>query len=287
MRTNKFLRNVIVMAISLIAVTVFSGCGNNDDPKPDDNIVVESISLDNSTLTIAIGENATLVATTVPVNAKVTWTSSNANAAVDDNGKVTGKAEGTAIITAKAGDKTAECVVTVRGALINGVVWALKNVDDVGAFASTHESTGKFYQWNRKTAWNATGAVSGWDASVPTSTEWENEHDPSPTGWRVPTFTEIQKLLEESKVDRNWTAQNGVNGFKFKDKSNGASIFLPAAGHRLAGDGNLNEAGVTGSYWSNTTVDGFAYGFSFNEIAAQTEEYTQGNYGQSVRPVLK
>ncbi|MDE6554101.1 MAG: hypothetical protein K2K98_14245, partial [Muribaculaceae bacterium] len=35
-------------------------------------------------------------------------------ATVDENGMVTGIAEGTVVITAKAGDKTAECKVTVN-----------------------------------------------------------------------------------------------------------------------------------------------------------------------------
>ena len=47
----------------------------------------------------------------------VTWTSDKpAVATVDATGKVTAVAEGEATITAKAGDKTATCKVTVKAA---------------------------------------------------------------------------------------------------------------------------------------------------------------------------
>ena len=81
-------------------------------------VAVSSITLDKSSLELTEGETATLVATVKPDNATdktVTWTSDKASVAtVDASGKVTAKAEGTATITAKAGDKTATCSVTVK-----------------------------------------------------------------------------------------------------------------------------------------------------------------------------
>ena len=48
-------------------------------------------------------------------NKTVIWSSSNASvASVDANGTVTAVAEGSATITAKAGDKSATCTVTVK-----------------------------------------------------------------------------------------------------------------------------------------------------------------------------
>ncbi|MDR1698223.1 MAG: hypothetical protein LBR75_00145, partial [Prevotellaceae bacterium] len=43
-----------------------------------------------------------------------------------------------------------------KGAIINGVKWATRNVDMPGTFAETPESAGKLYQWNRNVAWNTT-----------------------------------------------------------------------------------------------------------------------------------
>ena len=81
-------------------------------------IPVQSVTLDKTTLELDEGETVTLHATVLPENAAdktVTWTSSNPSvASVDQNGKVTALQEGTAVITAKAGDKTATCSVTVK-----------------------------------------------------------------------------------------------------------------------------------------------------------------------------
>jgi uncharacterized protein (TIGR02145 family) len=283
------LRNVATMVACLAATTVFSGCDPKDEPNGGNNTAVESISLNKTELTIAIGESATLAATTVPANATVSWTSDNAHAVVDASGKVTGKAEGTAEITAKAGEKTATCTVTVRGALLNGVVWALRNVDAVGAFAVAPESTGKFYQWNRKVAWagtfNENQLISGWDASTPTGTEWAKANDPSPAGWRVPKLAEIEKLLDVAKVGRTWTAQNGINGYRFTDNTNGASIFLPAVGN--IDNGYHRHYGTDGYYWSATQVDEQSGKFlAFFEQFPQADNQYR-NYGLSVRSMLE
>ena len=79
---------------------------------------VERITLDKTELTIEVGESVYLIATIEPedaTNAEITWTSSDPGVAtVNALGKVTGISEGTAIITATAGDKSASCVVTVK-----------------------------------------------------------------------------------------------------------------------------------------------------------------------------
>ena len=83
-------------------------------------VPVASVELNQTTLELIAGKEATLTATVKPDNATnrtVAWESNATNVAtVDNNGKVTAKAEGTAIITAKAGDKTATCTVTVTKA---------------------------------------------------------------------------------------------------------------------------------------------------------------------------
>ena len=80
-------------------------------------IDVTSITLDHATLSLVKGEEKTLVATVKPDNATnktVTWSSSDGQIAeVDNSGRVTAVKSGTATITAKAGNKTATCVVTV------------------------------------------------------------------------------------------------------------------------------------------------------------------------------
>lgn len=80
-------------------------------------IDVTSITLDYTELSLVKGEERQLVATVRPDDATdktVTWSSSNLQVAkVDNKGTVTALRSGTAIITARADEKAAECKVTV------------------------------------------------------------------------------------------------------------------------------------------------------------------------------
>ena len=79
-------------------------------------VAVTAIHLDKDSLDLTEGDEATLTATVEPADATdktVTWASTDTKIATVANGKVTAVKEGTATITAKAGGKTATCVVTV------------------------------------------------------------------------------------------------------------------------------------------------------------------------------
>ena len=81
---------------------------------------VESVTLNKTELTLEIGGEETLTVTVAPDDATdkaVAWTSDNTAVATVENGKVTAVAAGKATITAKAGDKTASCSVTVNAAI--------------------------------------------------------------------------------------------------------------------------------------------------------------------------
>ena len=279
----------------LIAGILFHSCSESES-----SISVTGVSLDKQTLTLAVDEDYTLKATVLPNDATdptVTWTSSSTAIATVVNGKVTAVSQGTATITAKAGAQTATCVVTVlnsydEGVVINGVKWATCNIDVPGAFAAKPEDPGMFYQWNRKTAWAATGAVTGWDSSVPTGTTWEKANDPSPSGWRVPTVDEIDTLLDADKVSHEWTTTNGINGRKFTDKATGNSLFLPAAGCRLHNDGTLHISGSVGSYWIDTAqvinvseIESHCNYFGLSDWSWDDDDYR--SYSLSVRAVAK
>ena len=87
-------------------------------------VVVTSVTLDKTELSLKVGDEATLVATVSPENASdktVTWSTSDATVATINNGVVTALKIGSATVTAKAGDKTATCAVTVVATPVTSV----------------------------------------------------------------------------------------------------------------------------------------------------------------------
>ena len=84
---------------------------------PVTTIPVEQVILDQSTLSLTTGGTAALQASVLPADAtepRVTWTSSDQTVAVvDQAGLVTAVGPGTATITARAGEASAACTVTV------------------------------------------------------------------------------------------------------------------------------------------------------------------------------
>lgn len=193
---------------------------------------------------------------------------------------------------------------TKPGVLINGVYWASRNVAAPGTFATNAEDAGYFYQWNGTIGWPATGAIgsitptngtnlwnSAWNggfATASASDTWAIANDPSPAGYRVPTYAEIQTLLNTTYVSSTWTTQNGVSGYTFTDRTTGNSIFLPASGYRSGDSGTLGYAGSYGYYWSSTATaydTACAYCLRFNSSSALGGGYRA--YGVTVRPVAE
>ncbi len=110
----KALKYISILALALIELV---SC-----EKPPQEIVISSISLNQTSASLKVGETVTLTATVKPddaTNKTVTWSTSDASASVAtvENGVVTAKMIGTATITAKAGDKTATCAITVTSSV--------------------------------------------------------------------------------------------------------------------------------------------------------------------------
>ncbi len=74
--------------------------------------------------------------------------------------------------------------------------------------------------------------------------------------WRMPTLEEQKELL--NNCTWSWTTQNGVSGYKVTSKTNGNSIFLPAAGGRYGAD--LYDSSNRGCYWLSSLGGGGSYG---------------------------
>ncbi len=101
--------------------------------------------------------------------------------------------------------------------------------------------------------------------------------------WRMPTDAELTELREQCTW--TWTNQNGVNGYKVTSKSNGNSIFLPAAGYRY--DSSLYNAGSFGYYWSSSLYTDRPY-YAWYVVFYSGGVDGSNDYrfiGHSVRPV--
>ncbi len=107
-------------------------------------------------------------------------------------------------------------------------------------------------------------------------------------GWRMPTENEMRDLRNSEYCKWKWKKNyngSGVNGYEVKSKSNGNSIFLPAAGCRYYASLDYEES--LGYYWSsslNSSGSNGAYDLYF------TSGYIGGSsslryYGRSVRAV--
>ncbi|MBR5907619.1 MAG: Ig domain-containing protein [Bacteroidales bacterium] len=106
-----------VTAVAKGVSTITASCsGKTATCKVNVTVPVESVTLSQTSASLKVNETVTLTATVKPDDATdktVTWSTSDGSVATVSNGVVTAKKVGTATITAKAGDKTATCEITV------------------------------------------------------------------------------------------------------------------------------------------------------------------------------
>ena len=127
MKKGKWL--VVLMAIMMVfSLGIFActpatpGPGTGPSTQP-------SITLNQSNANLDLYDQIQLTATTTGVTGTVTWSSNNASvASVDNNGLVTTNAEGSATITATAGELSATCTVNVTNSYTAPVLEVLSNV---------------------------------------------------------------------------------------------------------------------------------------------------------------
>ena len=179
------------------------------------------------------------------------------------------------------------------------VKWATCNVG-----ATTPEGYGDYFAWGEKSpksnyAWSTYKYCSGSSSTltkyntdssrgtVDNKTTLDLSDDAARANWggswRMPTKAEQDEL--QDNCIWTWTTQNGVNGCKVTSKTNGNSIFLPAAGYR--GSASVLNGGSDGLYWSSSLYEGnpsYAYTLYFNSGYEYCRSYGR-NYGHKVRAV--
>ncbi len=277
-------------------------------------VPVSGVSLNQSSLILNVGDSYTLTATVTPfyaTNKDVTWSSSNTSVATVSKGTVKAIAEGTATITAKAGDKSATCMVTVEKKfepeavdLGLSVKWATCNVgakkpEEYGDFFAWGETEPKndyswsTYKWhngdyNLLTKYNTDSSY----GTVDNKTILDLSDDAASANWgaswRIPTRSEFQELIDNCTW--TWTSLEGRNGYRVTSNKNGNSIFLPAAGCYY--DTSLQAVGSRGNYWSSYLdpdypVSAWELLFYSSSLIMDSSHYYGDRrfFGQPVRPV--
>ena len=193
---------------------------------------------------------------------------------------------------------------------INGVTWAPFNAgySDVYPY-------GLLYQWHRKygqtyfgetpaptlpTSPVALSSISSftykdkfiislnspYDCCSAQQPSWSmiRAHNPCPEGWRVPTKTELQSLLDSGS---SWgVGPDGVPGRWFGENHAGTKdncVFLPAAGLRN-NSSNSNHRDDNGTYWS-TDIDVTNPATLYFDSSSTMMSKNYRAYGVSVRCV--
>ena len=168
---------VLIIALLAAAIVLTQNDNGSKDNGSSDVVSVKSIGLDRTDVTLGVGKSTTLSYTLKPSNAtnkSVSWSSDNpAIAVVDENGRVTAVAVGSAKIVVKTedGGKTASCNVTVPATAVSVTGLTLDQgtltmkVGDTASLAATvapSNATNKNVLWaseNKSVATVSNGAV--------------------------------------------------------------------------------------------------------------------------------
>ena len=189
--------------------------------------------------------------------------------------------------------------------LPSGIRWASCNVG-----ATTPEGYGYYFAWGeteskKDYSWETykyanvgeryhykftkycTDASSGDNGFIDNKTVLEPEDDAATANWgdvwRMPTDAEWTELREQCTW--TYTTLNGVYGYQVASKTNGNSIFLPAAGFRNGT--SLYLQGRRGYYSSSSLLENYSdnvWIVTFNHEEVYRHSNNRNN-GLSVRPV--
>ena len=190
--------------------------------------------------------------------------------------------------------------------LLSGLKWAKCNIGaeketdygDYFQWGSTKANTPDECTWEHapfnggNTSYNADAFNQVKDSVAPNGVlakEYDAASHIMGGDWRIPTEAEFQELL--SGTTNEWIANynsTGVNGRKFTSKTNGNSIFIPAAG--FCRNGSVDSVGRGGYVWGsslNTSSPYYTWSLYFLFSICSMGNDSSRYYGRTVRGVRK
>ena len=188
--------------------------------------------------------------------------------------------------------------------LPSGLLWASTNVgaekpEDFGLYFAWGETQGyegvtidKQFSWSDyKLCGGSSSTLTKYNnnssyGTVDNLTTLEQVDDAAYTSdntCRMPTRAELEELT--ANTTSTWETLNGVNGRRFTSKTNGNSIFVPAAGY--CSGGSVIHVGSLGYLWSSSLYksnprDGWCLYFNSDNVNVN---YFSRYFGFTVRAV--
>lgn len=197
-------------------------------------------------------------------------------------------------------------------ARINGKIWMRHNLGANTALnpdqnPSVQGLYGNLYKWGNiqsvATATTPEGTISNWSTIGNPRSSWNNgtedapvktPADPCPTGYRIPTATETQDLINSTTQSNigNWVASNtdfsSAKVFKSKTNNN-VQLNFPAAGYRHYLNGSLIGRGNNGYIWHSTLyTDTFPWrGLEYTTTGISILGAQSSEFARSVRCIAQ
>lgn len=194
----------------------------------------------------------------------------------------------------------------------------------VDPFTPNWELQGDYYQWGRnpscfgrdgvdasnpcsgavfgaKGPWGSSanednaGSIQNW-ATAPSNTAptnaWadgsKSAQDPCPQGFRVPTKTQLEALLNSSLNSYTFVGSWNPSSTNYSaGVLIGPALFLPMAGYRDLNDGRLNFRGSSVFLWSSTSTPSSGSWFVELQRNNSNSGTATGTYGHSVRCIAE
>ena len=155
--------------------------------------------------------------------------------------------------------------------------------------AQSEENKDKFYYTSVPPYdWSKVHKDDLWNSGTE-STPVKTEYDPCPEGWRVPTRVELYRLNNSYSSFMTVGDQKGryfCGDFTYLDSA--PQVFFPAAGRRNGHDGDANNRGYYGLYWSSEPNSLSYYAFNLNFLSGKVDISSSNGcraYGYFVRCV--
>ena len=163
--------------------------------------------------------------------------------------------------------------------LPSGTLWAKYNV---GASSETDYGNYYMYGMGSKTYDSTDTPYAGTES--PLSSNADTARQAWGGLWHMPTRAQMQELIDNTTYQ--WVTNykgSGINGGTFTD-TNGAVLFIPAAGFWY--DGSKGGVGEGGNYWGSSPNDSSSAYYLVFYDGSKGVGNSSRKYGYSVRPVL-